>query len=389
MASRKHERLIVKRTAQGSPIFRGIRWTDKHLMGSILWIFNRFVKKQAYPKKPKRIAFIKLWALGDSITTLPLIRQVKEKTKAHITIIATKRNREIYTGLDFVDEIITLDLSSAPCLLFKYKTWDVVFDLEPYTNSSALLARHIGKYCMGFADQPRSKHYDCKCSFPKDQHMVDTYLSMGKPWRTRKTGKLVPLAVTKKEKKGVDLFMKKNNLGKNDIVIGICPGAAESVRERIWPHDRFVKLADSLIQEHKAKILFVGSPNEKETIAKMQDRMQYPSLSTAGILNLKQTCHLIQQCTIFISNDTGPMHIAAAQGCKVLGLFGPNTPKRWAPYGKENISLYHKLWCSPCIINEKGIMPPCINKTFQKCMKSIPVSEVQQAVRQLLRNTYG
>ena len=95
---------------------------------------------------------------------------------------------------------------------------------------------------------------------------------------------------------------------------------------------------------------------------------------------------MIEQCKFFVGNDSGPMHIAAAQGVKTIGLFGPNTPVRWAPIGKKNISVYHEWFCSPCIHTHKGIVPECIFGRDNKCMKAIQVKKVIDAVEKLLKN---
>ena len=100
----------------------------------------------------------------------------------------------------------------------------------------------------------------------------------------------------------------------------------------------------------------------------------------AGKFTLRQTFYLISKCNVFIGNDSGPMHIAAAQGVKTIGLFGPNLPLRFAPLNKKSISLYKKMPCSPCINVHKGQVPECIyskdSKDFQKCMKAIKAEDV-------------
>ena len=89
----------------------------------------------------------------------------------------------------------------------------------------------------------------------------------------------------------------------------------------------------------------------------------------------------------FIGNDAGAMHIAAAQGAKTIGLFGPNIPLRFAPYGKNNISIYKGEICefSPCINVHKGEVPDCLypkhSGDYQKCMKNIKVEDVLDKVK--------
>ncbi|MBC8500878.1 MAG: glycosyltransferase family 9 protein [Nanoarchaeota archaeon] len=362
-----------------------IRVIDKYFNGLLCLIIG-FLSKLFYskqPKKPTKIAFIKLWAIGDSVTTLPLIKSVKEKyKKTSVIVIAKKRNFSVYKNQKFIDCIVLLEGRNVLKILGLFRKFDLVFDLEPYLNFSALLAWYIGKTRIGFSDQTRSTLYNETSAFPRNKHIVDIYMGLGELVGIKKRiTNLLKLKVREKDKKKADSFLKQSYIKKFDLLVGICPGAAESVRERMWPKERFVTLADKIVKKYGAKIVFIGSPKESKLIEQIKNKMTEPSINVAGKLTLEQTFSLIEKCKIFISNDTGPMHIAAAQGCKVIGLFGPNTPKRWAPFGKGNISLYHKTECSPCIVNEKGIMPKCFNREFQKCMKLITVEEVEKHLK--------
>jgi len=124
----------------------------------------------------------------------------------------------------------------------------------------------------------------------------------------------------------------------------------------------------------------------EEVIKNMKYKNQ--AVNSAGELPLKQSFYLISKCKVFVSNDTGPMHIAAAQGCRTIGLFGPNTPVLWKPYGKKNIAIYKgNLVCkySSCIINKKGYMPRCRFGENNKCMRAIKVNDVLSSVKKILR----
>jgi len=113
-------------------------------------------------------------------------------------------------------------------------------------------------------------------------------------------------------------------------------------------------------------------------------------INTAGSLSINELFCLIENLDIIITNDTGPLHIASAQQTKTIGLFGPNSPVRFGPYNKEDISIYKKESCkfSPCINVHKGKVPDCLypkkSADYQKCMKAIKVEEVMKAVEKLL-----
>jgi heptosyltransferase II len=104
-------------------------------------------------------------------------------------------------------------------------------------------------------------------------------------------------------------------------------------------------------------------------------------LNSVGVFTLKETFYLISKCTVFVSNDTGPMHIAAAQGIRTIGLFGPNTPVLWAPYGKGNIAIY-KTKLEPAIQNDKGIFKKGGREEY---MGPVTVDDVFDAVKSCLK----
>ena len=172
----------------------------------------------------------------------------------------------------------------------------------------------------------------------------------------------------------------------------VAPGAAESAKSRMWPFERYAELCDELIEKYNAKVIFTGTPDESNLIKLIQDKIEKKesTFNAAGEINLNQLFCLIEKCKLFIGNDSGPMHVAAAQGVKTLGLFGPNLPARFGPYGKNGIGLYKGYNCqfSPCINVHKGQIPDCLypkdSNDYQKCMKNISVDDAIKEVEKLV-----
>ena len=113
---------------------------------------------------------------------------------------------------------------------------------------------------------------------------------------------------------------------------------------------------NKLIEKFGVKIVLVGGKDTVENNELIRQKCKHMNsvMNLGGKTSLKQLFALVKRFNLFISNDTGPMHIAAAQGVPTIGLFGPNLPARFAPFGKGNIALYEKTWCSPCINVHKG-----------------------------------
>ncbi len=357
------------------------------LLGFITKPFSIFCKIE----RPKDILAIQFWGIGETILTLPALQALKKKfPKAKLTILATDRVKAVYEDFKHKDKLIILEMSPAQIIKYmflNFKRYDIVIDMEEYLNISALIALFVGKRRLGFKGL-RSIIYTDSVRYDDDQHVVQTFLDLVRLLGINyDTEKLIGLPFSKQDKEAVARFMHKHGIKKEDFIVGITPGAAESGRQRLWPEERFAALADELVRKHNAKVIFTGSKGETDLVDRIISKTKKNGIiSSAGAFNLRQFFALVKECKVFISNDTGPMHIAAAQGVKTIGLFGPNLPERFGPYGPGNIGLYNKIECSPCINVHEGIISECKYKgnLYQKCMKLIKVSDVMDAVLKMI-----
>ena len=359
-----------------------VRFFDEFFI-SVFCIIGGLIAK-IFPGKLKkdRILIIKLWALGDSIVALPMIQGLRKSLpKAKIDVLVHKRNIAPFMNNKDISAIIEFKLANVMGLFRKY---DVCIDTEPYLNISAVISFWCAPFRVGFDHGIRALIYSKKTKFSKKQHMVQNYLDMIRAIGIKyDTDRLVKLETNEKEKSAVENFLKKNKISKKDFIVGITPGVAESVKTRMWPVEKMAELADKIIEKYHAKVIFIDSPANRKIVYEITNLMKNKPV-IALELSVREVFNLIERCNAYISNDTGPMHIAAAQGVRTIGLFGPNTPTLWAPYGKGNISIYQPPWCSPCIDNAKGIMPKCYNKIYQKCMKDISVEAVMAKFQALI-----
>jgi heptosyltransferase-2 len=215
--------------------------------------------------------------------------------------------------------------------------------------------------------------------------MVQNYLDFARKLGSKyNTDKLIPLEISEHDKRIVANFLKNNKITKKDFTVGLTPGIAESVKYRMWPIENFAKLADELIKKHDAKIIFIDSKINKSMIEKIQKHMLGHSINAAGIFNVKQAAELIKNCNMFVSNDSGLMHISAAMGTKTIGLFGPNTPVLWAPYGKGNVSIFKPKKGIPYLDNTKReLVPKKLTKEQLTVMDKIEVDDVMKVVEKL------
>lgn len=312
------------------------KWLDKYVGNLLIPILSLF----DCPEVHKKTAFIQLWGMGETILTLPAIKWYKEQNpEQEVTVICTSRNKEVYEGLPYIDKIKVISLN--PFSIFWLTLWyndyyGSVYDFEEYLNISAIIAYFIGVYRIGFNHGIRAKLYDKKIYYNDHQHVVKTFCDLvGAPYPKR----LEP----------IQYFFVKSEYSK----VILFNGTAESAPWRKLPDECVNCIIDK-----------VGFDNIR--------------VLREGQFDLHRLAYLFSKSKCVISNDSGPMHLAAAMGAKTIGLFGPNTPKRWAPYGKGNKAIYHKRPCSPCIDNKTGEMGGCKEAW---CMKSITAKEVLKCIK--------
>ena len=374
-----------------------IKFLDKHVGNAICNFLALFNRKKPDSNDISSILVIQLWGIGESILTLPAVDALRKKfPKAELNVLVTSRNEDVYYNNKNINKTVKINLNPFSILNFIIKNnqkYDFVIDMEEYLNISSIISFFVGKRIVGYSHNARARLYTSKVKYNDKQHAVQTFLDLARVLNINYTINNLPkLNFSKNDKRFVDKFLKNNNIKSNDFVVCVAPGAAESAKARMWPYERYAELCDEIASRYNAKIIFVGASNEAELIDEIQKNMENNSktINAAGKITLNQLFYLIGKSNFFIGNDAGPMHIAAAQGVKTLGLFGPNLPLRFGPYGKGNIGLYKGYNCefSPCINVHKGQVPDCLyprnSNDYQKCMKNISVNDVLKEVEKLI-----
>lgn len=362
----------------------------------LLGVIDKLFFRKRFIQQPwKRILVIKLIAIGDLVVALPTLRALKQSfPDTHLALMATPRVKEVIEGCPYIDEIIYYDIlgkdkgiSGLIRLIqtLRMKKFDLVLELDHYYRITSLITYLAGiKNRVGFdlAGQGRRGLITIKAPYRIDRHEVEAFLEAAKVVGADVSKKeLVEIWVSEEDKALVNTFLTNEGVAKDDLVIGIHPGTGPSATSRRWSPEKFGKLADWLINDKRAKVIFTGAKSELELINECVKFMTTKPIIAAGKLNLKQFAQLCRRYKLFICVDTGPLHIAAAMKTKVIGLYGPNTPLKWGPYGNGHIAIYKKLPCSPCTKQYLGQVSKCKNP---ECMKQISVEEVMTAVSNAL-----
>lgn len=161
-------------------------------------------------------------------------------------------------------------------------------------------------------------------------------------------------------------------LRKGSLRIAFAPGASYG-SAKCWPVERYAALADGLIDAFRADVLLFGTLADRPAAEAIARLMKHRPVIFAGETNLPEFAALLRCCDLFIGNDSGAMHMAAAVGLPVVAVFGSTDPLGTGPLTRQRTIVQHKVFCSPCFLRTCPI--------DHRCMKRIGVDDVYQAAQ--------
>jgi ADP-heptose:LPS heptosyltransferase len=160
--------------------------------------------------------------------------------------------------------------------------------------------------------------------------------------------------------------------------IGLHAGAGEAMQYKRWPPERFTELARRIIRHTGHQVLVFGGQSEAGMARSLAGEIGDGATCLAGRLSVRQSYEAMKRCALFISSDSGPMHLAAAAGCRIVALFGPTDPSRSGPWGSGHTILRGTCDKGPCYRGKKITCPDF------SCMSGISVAQVWTAVERAL-----
>ena len=209
----------------------------------------------------------------------------------------------------------------------------------------------------------------------QNRHFSDAMMEISVLAGAREDGKDIEVFWDQKsEKRWLHLFSTESEHVRQ-IRVGINPGGDR--KNRRWDAGKYAMVADCLVECFNAKIILFGGPGEEDVAGRVERNMKHGVTSLAGRLTINELAYTLSQLDLLITNDSGPMHIAAARRTPTVGIFGPGDPKLFHPYmsPEKYVVIYKNLDCQPCEKNR------CSNLS---CLRDISANEVFEAARKLL-----
>lgn len=364
----------------------------------------------------RRILAVKLADLGDLLTVTPALQALRAAhPTARIDLLVPPSSAGLLKGSDYIDSILTFDkfpfdrkrgllsisrlLQTARFLVeLRLSRYDAIVLFHHFATRWGTFKFAAVSYASGAkvrAGLDNGRGYFLNLRLPDEgfgaMHEVDYWLNLaGLLGANTGTGWRPHIAIGDAARSQAANLTA--NMGRNRArsLVAVHPGAGWYSRARIWPVQGFAAVAKGLIESHDADLVILGGPDEAEAASTLERLVGEPEhlANLTGRTSILETAALIERCDLFLGNDSGPMHIAAAVGTPVVAVFGPSNIRAWGPYTPTGQEPMHRvvardLPCMPCFYrgHSLGLRDGCGTR---ECLTLLPYRPVLQACRETL-----
>lgn len=332
--------------------------------------------------------------VGDAVMSLPALEAVRRRfPEAHIAILARPSVADLYTREPFADQVIPyrapkgwagLNEKRKVAEILRARGFDCAILLQNAFEAAALAWMARIPERIGYNRDARGMLLTRAVPIPRageiPAHQRFYYLEL------LKRGGIIEsypddievklTSAPSAAEQGRKLFAQRGIAGP---VIGISPGAAFGSAKR-WLPERFAESAVSLARELQATVAVFGTPEEAELgiqVARLIEAQAIPAVNVAGQTSLREFIDLAAACRLFLTNDSGSMHVASALGVPTVVVFGPTDENATGPAGHSYAILREPVECAPCHRRECPI--------DHRCMTRVSAEQVTSAALKLVR----
>lgn len=348
----------------------------------------------------RNVLCVRLDTLGDVLMTTPALRAIKESLPTcRITLLTSPRGAEPARCIPEIDDTIVYEspwMKSSPtrpnsrydrAMIDQIRDLGfdaaVIFTVFSQNPQPAALLTYLADIPLRLAHS-RENPYHLLTDWVKEtepeqgiRHEVRRQLDLVAMVGLFSKDERLSFNVTEPARRCAEEALLRAGLAPTHPWIIIHPGVSAPSRQ--YPPELYARAAARLVKEDGLQIVFTGSVNEVDLVEHIRGQMGAPSHSVAGQLNLEELGGLLQLSPLLLSNNTGPVHIAAAVGTPVVDLYALTNPQH-TPWGVPNRVLYHDVPCKFCY---KSVCP----EGHHHCLRLVTPEQVAQAVRELLQET--
>ena len=336
----------------------------------------------------QRILVVNVNWLGDVIFSSPVFYALRaEYPNAHIACLAVPRVREILESIEPIDEIIEFDEDGRDKSVWaklklagrlKRLKFDAAFLLSKSFSRASMLAMAKIPIRVGYENKGRGKlltHvYE---NDPAAMHRSDYYLGVIKSHGIPVKNTQTCLRVSSSDQQHIEELLARESISQNDFLVALNPGGNWDLKR--WSPESFSQLMIRLASDTNIRVIMTGGANDQQLVESICKKagVSKPPIVVTGQLNLKQLMALLQRVNVFVTADSGPLHIASSVGCPSVSIFGPTRPELTGPRGRgTNVTLIKDVGC-----NRNACYHLECNDNI--CMQAVTVEEVYESIKQI------
>ena len=327
--------------------------------------------------------------IGDLLLTMPAVTALKQKfPESRITMVVSPQTKDLVKPNPDVDEIIVYDgvriVGLKAIFVFAKSLRRGRYDLAVVFNSSKSF--NLAIFLAGI---PNRLGWDRKWpflltnrvrdeKFKGEKHEIEYNLDLVRSIGVTPSAISIFVPETDQSRRRIKRLLEENGISDRDELIAIHPFSSNPAK--LWPMDRFAAAADILYKTKSVRVLLIGDTESVKESRGIRHIFEHEIIDLTGKVALEDLPSLFKRSRLLISNDSGPMHIAAAVDKPVVAIFGRNLPgvgpKRWRPHGSGHIILHKDPGCATCEDNRCPI--------DYRCMKDITVQDVVDASLEIM-----
>jgi len=350
----------------------------------------------------KKILILRLGAVGDVIRTLPAVKALKDcYPSSHIAWVVEEPSKALLESQPEIDEVIlfprkkwTDGIRSARRMWrtavevrgfvtdLRRREFDTVLDFHGILKSGLISFFSGAPERVGF-DRRSSKEFNFLFSNVKVRLQDDKVsrnkrnLSLLGGIGLKPDGSRPSLHIPSKDREYIESFFKGLSISPKSPLIAIHPGTSPKTSYKRWMPNQYSQVADRLVRELGASIIFTWGPGELKWVEDIQKEMKEASILGPKTESLTQLGEVYRRCHLYLGGDTGPMHIASFMGIPAVVIYGPTDPIVNEPLGQYR-KVRKEVGCNPCRNRS------CKELT---CLKAVTVDDVFMAIEEVLSAT--
>lgn len=343
----------------------------------------------------ERILLIQLGDIGDLVLSIPTIRSLKENfPSAHLTVAARDKASALVSLCPWSDDALEIKkekLTPGDWVVRQYRffralrsrRFDMVIDLRTGTRGGILAFLSGARIRMGFSalEDTWRNHLFTHLVYPPMNmpmlHMAHYHLLLLDRYGLNLNSQWPRLRIDKQHDLDISNLLKRENVPLTIPLIAIQPFSLWRYKE--WHPEKFRQLVQWILSVYDVGVLVCGTRPERLRVAQMIDGIAADKVfNMAGKTTIALYAALLARCRLFIGCDSAGVHIAAAVETPTATIYGPSSPKSWAPRENGHVVIQKAMDCVPC--RQKG----CRDSGLSECLQSLSVDEVVEAVEPLM-----